>query len=562
MFQCITAFIMSVLVFLFNLTALPVPDAKSLEDIEGLSDIFEEYLIGETVIVLDSGTFSSVSEKNVAIALQGLVARESPQIYITYCSMDDTYIKAIEDTGAKISHTDENGENWTLSKLIVKFRSYIKDGGYILYRAQEGEEGLNIATNYATLEGWLPVPEELEDMAKASGLTKMKDISDDEYTLSYQKKFFSENKKRFNDAAVIHQNTDVTGLRDFAIQQNFYVFFTDDNDEKELKFRNKVLLYFGDNTHILGWTNDEVAFVDSVSESGNMISPADHAHNNSILASVRCEIPVHKATKNTYTDSEKHYVALVMSDGDNMQWIQNGYSEYFEKLALMEDTPVTWSFSPILYDFSPVTVKTVFENAGDNDYFMAGVSGIGYMHPTQYPKKALAGFTDITASAMNKNGLEYVQILEATPENELEEAKLLNSLSYYARYDNIKGGIISLDPDRYAGGNGKAYLVDGKPFLTYRLSLWHPSGDMSQVTKEWLKEQADIVNSYPADIHSIDGYSVINIHPWTISIESLSYFVSCLDDTVKLVTVEELVETMYHNSALANPKTDSPTIFG
>ncbi|MBR3766902.1 MAG: hypothetical protein IKL10_01510 [Clostridia bacterium] len=552
--QNIISFFISIAVFFFNLTASNVPEAKSQDNFTELSDIFEEYTIGETVYILNSSTFTSQNDRFTAIALQGLVAKVSPQIFVTSSSLDETYIKAIEETGTEISRSDENGNLWTLETLITKFKSYIKDGGYILYCADESNKGLNIATNYATLNGWLPVPEELEDMAINAGLTMKKDISEDKYSAYYQWKFFEKNKQNFSKAAVIHQSQEITGLRDLAIQQGFYVFFTDDDIISELLFRRRVLNYFGDNTHILGWVKYEVAFVDSASKAGNMISPSDHSHNNSILASITCDIPEQKTTKNTYTDETKHYTALVMSDGDNMQWIQNGYSEYFGKLALEDNFPMTWSFPPILQDFSPVTAKTMYEAASDRDYFMAGVSGAGYMHPTQYPRKALIEFTDKTAAAMAKSDMEYVQILDDTPENELDEVKLINSLKYYTRYDNIKGGIISLDPARYAGGEGRIYFVDDKPFLTYRLSLWHPTGEKQNVTTEWLDEQADIVNSYPSDVHSINGYSVINIHPWSISTESLSYFASQLDDDVVLITLEELMDMINANIPHENAK--------
>ncbi len=547
MFESITAFFISIILALMSFCTPAPPKAENLEDIQALADIFREYDLCETVYVLNSSSFSSEEEKMTAIFLQGLVAKKSPQIFITSSSLDNTYLEAIEDRGSVISYTDENGESWTLEGLLKKFSSYITDSGYLLYSLTSSDEGLNIAANYATLEGWLPVTKALEDMAINAGLTKKTDISEDEYNVYYQWKFFEKNKKHFTKTAVVHQSRNATGLRDLAIQQGFYTFFTDENSTDELLFRKRVLSYFGDNTHVLGWTNNEVPFVTGLSEEGNMISPSDHSHNNSILASITCEMPVQKAVKNTYTDGTKHYAALVMSDGDNMQWIQNGYAEYFGKLALKQQFPVTWSFPPMLQDFSPVTAKTVYENAGEKDYFMSGVSGAGYMHPTEYPKKALTGFTDKTAAAMAASNMEYVQILDKTPEDIFDEFRLTNSLKYYTRYDNIKGGIISLDPDRYAGGGGKIYFVDDKPFMTYRMSLWHPSNNMSEVTKEWLKEQADIVNSYPADINSIDGYSVINIHPWTISTESLRYFVSCLNENIVLVTVEEMMEMISTN---------------
>ncbi|MBQ4604249.1 MAG: hypothetical protein IJB16_06560, partial [Clostridia bacterium] len=90
-------------------------------------------------------------------------------------------------------------------------------------------------------------------------------------------------------------------------------------------------------------------------------------------------------------------------------------------------------------------------------------------------------------------------------------------------------------------------FVNNKPFITYRLSLWHPDGEGATMTNEWLDEQAAIVNSYPADINSINGYSVINIHPWTVSIENLAYFVSQLDDGIVLVTLDELMAMIEKN---------------
>ena len=68
-----------------------------------------------------------------------------------------------------------------------------------------------------------------------------------------------------------------------------------------------------------------------------------------------------------------------------------------------------------------------------------------------------------------------------------------------------------------------------------------------------VKEQAGRINLYPADINSINGYSVINIHPWTISVENLEYFVNQLDDNVQLVTIDELMvmveESVPHEKA-------------
>lgn len=73
------------------------------------------------------------------------------------------------------------------------------------------------------------------------------------------------------------------------------------------------------------------------------------------------------------------------------------------------------------------------------------------------------------------------------------------------------------------------------------------NGEYASVTEDRLKEQAEIVNNYPADIASINGYSIVNIHPWSISGENLEFFVNQLDEEVVLVTVDELLTMISDN---------------
>ncbi len=545
-----TACLVSIIVFFISIFNPAVPEVKTEDELSGLGNICENHQIAETLCVIDAGTFKSTEERHLAVALQGIVAKDKPAIFITTNDISREYLKYIEKSGTKLQYNDSKGNPWTVESLLKKFKGSITDKGYVLYKANEIGEGLNAATNLASLKGWLPVPESLENLAIKTGLTLKEDFSDDVYNIDFQKNFFEKYKDDFEFKAIVSLKYESTGLRDLAIQQGFYMFYIDedvDGEEGKL-FRETILNHAGDNVPVLGWGKYELEYVTQASENGNFVIPSYHSHNNSLLTSFEYEIPLQKKQEVTeYTDTTKHYCALVFSDGDNIQWIQNGYSEYYEKLQLETDFPVTWSFSPTLQEFSPVTVNMIYNAAGENDYFIAGVSGAGYCHPTEYPVEALGEFTDLTAAAMLKSDLKYVSILDNTPENSVDDALLITRLEYYARYDNIKGGVLSLDPDRYAGGMGKVYFADDKPFVSNRFSLWHPDGEGTEITHEWLDEQAAIVNSYEADIDSINGYSVINIHPWTISVEDLSYFVSQLDEDVELVTVDELLTMVEAN---------------
>lgn len=545
--KAIVSFFMSIAIFFMGVFMPEVPEIKSTEELLKMGNICRDFKLSDKLYVIDSATFKNVEERHLAVSLQGIVAKESPMIFIITNDISHGYLNEIVKSGVKLIYTDSNGENWTIKTLLNEFKSYITESGYTLYKSDENGVGLNIATNIATVKGYLPVHESLKSMVEEAGLILKEDLTDDEYNVKLQEEYFEKYKNEFTKRAVVSLKYENTGLRDLAIQNGFFVFYIDDDEDGD-KFRNKVFKFADDNAAALGWAKYEVPYVSQASGNGKFVLPSDHSHNNSYLASFKCEVPeqIHNETKK-YNDSTKHYCALVFSDGDNIQWIQNGFSEFYKRLGLETDFPLTWTFSPTMQEFSSVTAKLVYSAATENDYFIAGVSGAGYIHPTEYPKEQLAEFTDITAANMLKSDMEYVNILEFTPENEIDELKLTESLKYYARYDNIKGGTLSLDPERYMGGKGTVYFVNDKPFISNRYSLWHPDGEGAVITEEWLKEQAEIINSYPSDISSINGYSVINIHPWTVSVENLEYFVNQLDDNVELVTLDTLITMVEEN---------------
>ncbi len=545
--KLITSFVVIVAVLFSTVVSFIIPSPKSEKELSELFDICEDYQIGDKLYVIDSATFKSQEERHLAVSLQGVVAKVEPQIFIITNEISYDYLDIISKNGVKLVFNDSKGEPWTIETLLKKFKPYINDFGYVLYRPSDKAEGLNAATNLAALYGWLPIPVELEGLAEKYDLVLKEDFSDDEYNVKFQKDFFQKYKAEFQYNAIVCLRYEWSGLRDLAIQQGFYTFYVDDDEDTDA-LRGKIFDYAGCGTAVLGWAKHEVPYVSQASENGSMVIPSDHCHNNSFLASFKCEVPQQKHDKTQkYIDTSKHYVAIVFSDGDNVQWLQNGFAEYFDKLSLETQFPMTWTVSPSLQELSSVTSKMIYSASTVNDYFIAGVSGAGYIHPTEYPLYALDDFTDVTASSMLKSGLNYVSILDFTPDNIIEDKILEHRLGYYARYDNIKGGVLSLDPDKYQGGEGKVYFANGKPFVSNRLSLWHPDGEGALVTEEWLQEQAEIVNSYPADMETINGYSVINVHPWSISVENLAYFVSQLDEDVQLVTVDELLTLVENN---------------
>ncbi len=555
MFLRIKSFFMSVIIALGSISLLfrpAVPEAKSIDELKNEPSIINSVELAQKVYVIESGNISA-DELDTVICLQGLVNRKKAQLYIAINGMYNKYLDEICKDGVEVIRTDSDGNKWTLPLLIKEFKSYIENSGYVLYRNSEFAEGLNTACNYASLNGWLAVPEEIKDIAEDCGLILKKDISKEEYNYSFLKKFFDEYKDCFRKGAVVHVKSSQRGLRDFAIQQGLFITYSG-NDFSGKNYLGKILKWTGGNSYILGWCEAEKHFVRFISGFGCAVIPSDHSRNNSFLVSYKCEIPEQTGKgKSVKADPSKHYTAIVFSDGDNSQWVQNGFTEYYNKVTSFDNFVMTWTYPLIQQEIGSVCSHFAYNAAGENNCIIAGASGSGYMNPSRFNVKYLDKFTTQTAAMMLKSNIDIVTILDDKPAL-IKTKSFEKNFDYYSRFENIKGGIVMLDPDRYVSGKGTVWFSNDKPFISVRLSLWHIGNDGEAVTKEWIKEQADIVNSYAADPSSVDGYSVINVNPWSISVENLAYFVSLLDENVELVTADQLVDlvsqNIKHNNAM------------
>lgn len=556
MLSRIAALISAFIILLGNIptSKLPdVPEPASQQELAQMTTYLKPKTVEDTIYVIDTNNMPT-DEKSMLVCLEGIVNRTSPCLFVVITGGEWSYIQDLEKAGKAVMKTDGNGNAWTTHSIMEKFRDRIGDGGYCVYKETDLAEGLNVATNYATLYGWLPVSERLMSLAESFGLTMKKDLRTYSDMISLQKNFFEENRDKFSKDAVVHINTRMISLRDLAIQQGFYCFYTD-IDKKGLKYLGEVLDYMGINTAVLGWVEEEKKGVATISSKGCWLNPTDRCTNNSILAFIDNERLNPEPKKGTAaTDDTKHYICLLYSDGDNCQWIQNGYGEYFNTRKYYPDIPMSWTFSPFIKDFCPSMFNRAVLVADDNNQFAGGPSGIGYCNLSRFPVEALDGYATLTAAAMKRSGQNVLVSLDDY--TTFKDSKMQYALSYFSRFENIDGGLLYLDPDCYRAGRGKIWFCDDKPFVSVRLSLWCRGG-YPNVTEEWVKEQADVINSYPADIHSVNGYSLICVQAWTMETEWTQVFIDNLGENVEILNASDFIATITENVPHQNAVPDT-----
>ncbi len=545
------SFIVMMFSILFNTidAALLVkaPEPLSEQALVDMYEKFDEHELADEITVVKASALS-LAQRHSIIALQGLVARDRPRIFIDFgYETNRNALNELQNAGHKLVYNDESGNPWKFNTLIAKFKSYITDSGYTLYATTEDHGQLNTAINYTTLNGWLPVTPADEEAVIQLGFEKKADISGDNIDIGYLKAFYKEHKDSFRNDSLVHMYHYAQGMRDFAVMQNIFVVYIEDADYEGRLFRDSVMKDLEPSSQIFGWCQYEIKFTESASRYGHCVIPSDHSYNLSILSSFNATDEKFDAPYEgeVELDPDKHYVAIVYSDGDNLQWIQNGFAEFHTWQSYCPYTPVSWTFAPIAAELSDVDVKRTLANS-DNATFITGPSGGGYARITNMNSVELEAFSDYTASVMLESGLGIMTVLDEI-KNDTFDSSMQKRLGYFSRYDNIKGGILQLDPNNYAGGAGRVYFSDDKPFVSVGFSLWYPSGNADEVTKEWLAEQAASINAKQADIKTINGYTVINVHPWTVGPDDLAYFVSQLDDGIEVVPVDELLAAVEQN---------------
>lgn len=474
----------------------------------------------------------TLEERTIAMSIQGLANRKKPNLLLDA----ETYIEYFEN---------EDFEEITLDKALEIFKDLFK--GIVIYDFKIGDISINLAFTISAAKDYLVMPANLyHGQYNDLHMIDIRNLTGD--YIDKQEKIFDEYKVLLNKGGLIHQvclpdNFHVT-LRDRGVERKWYCFYTGES-QKAKAFRKKVLEWANPNIHIYGWTSNEIDFVDDISKYGDYIIPADWSINQSFLNKFGGS-KIKQKDFDTQILPNKHYVTIVVSDGDNVQWLERNFassSTFKQRLDSYVDYPIGWTVAPSMVKESPMILDFIYKHA-KKDYFVSGVSGAGYMNPCAFPKRHLPTFVWRTSDLMEMSDLKVVTLLD----NKRNFRHIQRVIDEYASHDNIIGGIYEVDPSRYEGGKGKMWFSEnGKPFCSVRISLWALGNSHDGCTKQWLDKLAKKVNSFPVDKTSEKGYTVINLHPWSVNIEDLNYFVSQLKDHIQIVKPDEFITLVKEN---------------
>ncbi len=415
-------------------------------------------------------------------------------------------------------------------RLVDRFADRV--AGYVLYRS--GGPTINVATTVAGAVGGIAVAEADEQSAIDHGLGRLADVRDRDDAWAWRTY-----RSKLRSDLVVEQKADpevgmfTHQLRDYATMAGAFTFYNGNSD-----FRRSVVQDLDPDAAVLGWGDareGEDAFVGVSSAAGVASIPADWAANLACLSGIskprlRQRAPIRPRSPGR----TKHQVAFVVTDGDNVQWLLNDLPTSPNWFAgpRRGTFDLGWGVPPSAIDLAPSVLDWYYRNASDGphqDRFVVGPSGGGYLYPSRYPRDELRVHTSRLARAMERADLGVVQILDF---ESFDDPELWSA---YLRHDQITG-LIYLEYSRYDGLRGRVRWVEDKPVVSARTMLWDGLSSPDQVI--------ETLNAAATDPTSADGYSVVVMHCWSMTLDDLGHVVDNLAPHVSVVTPDALIQQL------------------
>ncbi len=330
-------------------------------------------------------------------------------------------------------------------------------------------------------------------------------------------------------------------LRDFAVQNNAFTFYGFDS-----AFRQRVAATLGPGATIFGWGPSEYTWISDFSRSAGQGVAADWCVNLSALSKLHVGIPERPHLPPDPAEEGQRTIAFVLSDGDNIQWQTGGMPldpKYFASPRRGQFS-MNWEVSPLLASVAPRVLKYFFDNATDQDDFVAaGSPGYRYIH---FEPDQPRGTTDAvqTAPYLDAGHLSIVSVIDDNGGGLDDVVPLLDvpevaGVVYkaFSPYNRLNG---AMRCHQDGAGNSKFAA-------SYRFLLWENKAGASP------GDVATAIGQMPSSPQSDPGsYALINAHAWSWGgiggpIEAVKQTIDLLPPRTRIVSVTDFFALLGQN---------------
>jgi hypothetical protein len=349
---------------------------------------------------------NTVGELLLFTSLKGIVNRTQPRIFSyegdAFAEGPYTWLQSLGLTWTEVAN------RWS---LITKYRSEIN--GLIVYDPSQIHT-VNLATTLAKDKKALIVsPAFISTLTAAPyNLPVLMDLRG-QFTSKLQvyQTLFNTYWPGIDHRLLVGLSPEahVMGMREYAVALGAATIWLDPNVAGESELLNSFLSSMPAGANFMGWWPEEGAGVTRASQYGIATVASDYATNLSVHSGMprtinTKPIPAKPALQN------KIYVAFIISDGDNLQYVEH----LMRKLWNNPDrgsVPIGWTVSPAMVDAMPGALNFYHQTATTNDNLISGPSGYGYAYPNNFPNQSsLDQFVVKTEEYNRRAGLRVLTV--------------------------------------------------------------------------------------------------------------------------------------------------------
>ncbi|WNG17530.1 hypothetical protein [Cystobacter fuscus] len=359
---------------------------------------------------LDVMDLTAASQDDAALftTLKGLVNRTQPRIF-TY----DTAVRGQDGrygwlNSLGLGYTDV-ADNWS---LLSKYRSEV--AGIVVYDTAVPDT-LNLATTIAGLgNGVVASPALVARLTSAPyNLPILVDLRGRFTTKLQVYQYLYDNYwSQVTHRVLIGLAPDIKGfLRDYATATKMAVVWLDPRVAAEDSLLRKFLVAmpYGSGGIYMGWWPEEASGVQRVSEYGISTVASDFASNLTVFGGTSRAVSV-KPVPNKPPLNNKIYITLILSDGDNLQYVEHLFKKFWDSPARGQ-VPIGWTISPAMLDAMPGVLNYLHATATPNDNLISGPTGLGYTYPNYWGNAShLDNYVTLTGDYMNRSGLKVLTV--------------------------------------------------------------------------------------------------------------------------------------------------------
>lgn len=327
---------------------------------------------------------NSSAEMYLFASLKGIVNKTQPRIFSyegdAFAEGPYTWLQSLG-----LSYT-EHADKWS---LITKYRNELS--GIIIYDPSQIHT-VNLATMLAKSKGALIASPALSARLTAApyNLPVLLDLRG-QFTSKLQvyQTLYNTYWPSIDHRLLIGLNPEVhkAALREYATALGAAVIWLDPNVPAESTLLNSFLSSMPAGSNVMGWWPEEAPGVQSASQYGIATIASDWCSNLTMHSGTSRTVNL-KPVPPKPALQNKIYVAFILSDGDNLQYIEH----LMRKLWNNPDrgsVPIGWTLSPAMLDAMPGALNFYSQTATNNDNLISGPSGYGYAYPNSWPNQNL-----------------------------------------------------------------------------------------------------------------------------------------------------------------------------